>query len=68
MTKQTMTKRFYKTASAFQHPQILMTLGEAIEHATQYINDEKGEEYYIVEVIRIVRKEKSPIEVIEIRK
>lgn len=68
MKKQTMTKRYYATGSAIRAPQILMLLSQAIDKAEEYLEDTALEEYYVVEVVRIVKRAKQPIEVIEVRK
>lgn len=65
--KQTMTKRFYSTSSAVNYPPLLMTLGEAVENAKSKLIDKNLEEIYVVEVVRIVRRVVTPIEVIETR-
>mgnify|MGYP001589051987 CR=1 FL=1 len=65
---QTMTKRFYKTHSAIQHPAILMLYSEAIANATKCIEDDKEDTYYIVEVVAVVKRAAFPVIVEEIRK
>ena len=67
--KRTMTKRFYKTSSAVNYPPLLMLLNEAIVEATNDLEDHPDKEaIYIVEVVRIVRRERTPIVVEEVRR
>lgn len=67
--KRTMTKRFYKTSSAINYPPILKLLNEAILDATDELESHPDKnEIYIVEVVRIVRRERTPIVIEEIRK
>jgi hypothetical protein len=67
--KRTMTKRFYKTSSAVNYPPILKLLSEAIEDAKSELEAKPSSEFiYIVEVVRVVRRERNPIIVEEIRK
>lgn len=70
-TKETMTRRFYASEYAIVEPQKLKLLCEAIEDATAEVESGKHQEYYVVEVVRIVRKVcPEPIinvEVIEVR-
>jgi len=65
--KETMTKRFYSTSSAVNYPPLLTTLGEAIEGAKTKMFANNLEEIYVVEVVRIIRRVQSPIEIIETR-
>ncbi len=67
LMKTTMTRKFYKTHSALQRPQILKLYSEALADATKAIQDGTQEEYYIVEVKAIVRRQSSPIIVEEVR-
>lgn len=67
--KRTMTKRFYKTSSAVNYPQLLGTYSEALSSATNDLNEnEDKNEVYIVEVVAVVRRERTPIVVEEIRR
>lgn len=70
MPKETMTRRFYATKSAINAPVILQTLGEATETAKTRMFGQDIEEYYIVEVVRIVRLPKPVvnIEVVDVRR
>lgn len=67
MPKETMTKRFYASKSAIRAPFILKTLKEAVDEAKDLIEKNNLEEYYVVEIVRIVRVSRPPIEVIETR-
>lgn len=64
----TMTRRFYKTHSAIQRPQILGLYSEALSSATKCIEEGKEEEYYIVEVVAVVKRKPivNPIVVEEV--
>ncbi len=67
---QTITRRFYKSHSGIQRPQILKLKSEAIAEATAEINKGTKDEYYIVEIVAVVRKQQpisTPIEVIEVK-
>lgn len=64
----TMTRRFYKTHSAVQRPQIMGLYCEAIHDATKAIENGTQTEYYIVEVVAVVKREPviNPITVVEV--
>lgn len=68
MKEQTMTRRFYSTKSAIEHPPIMKLLVEATADAVKRCED-GHEEYYVVEVVRIVRRTnpKPPIEVVDVK-
>lgn len=71
MTKFTMTKRFYMGTSGItpNNTELLKTLAEATNQAREYLEDNPScEERYIVEVIRVVRRERTPIVIADVRK
>lgn len=54
--KQTITKRYYSTSSAIRRPQIMKLLSEAIDDARKQVESGEAEEYYVVEIVRVIRK------------
>lgn len=70
MKKQTMTQRFYKTDSPRKSSRtnFVVTLMEATEQAKKFLEENPNvDETYVVEIVRIIRGQKAPIEVIETR-
>lgn len=66
--KRTMTKRFYASKSAIEYSPLLGTFAEAVADAKKKLSAGSFEEYYIVEVVAVVRKNTEPFTVEEIRK
>lgn len=65
----TMTKRFYNSSSAVMRPEMLTLYGDAIERARKQLdNNPHLEEVNIVEIVAVVRREKTPIVVEKIRR
>lgn len=67
----TMTKRFYPSSSAIHYEPLRTTYEEAVKLATQRLEDsDKLDEYYIVEIVAVVRKDKPkpPITVEKVRR
>lgn len=72
MPKQTMTRRFYASQSAIHAPHIRKLMVEALDDVrNKMAKDESINEYYIVEIVKVVRRKKPEpilpeVEVIEV--
>ena len=67
MSRITMTKKYYKTQSAIQRPQLLKLYSEALADATKSVESGEYDEYYVVQVVSIVRRKSNPVTVDEVR-
>lgn len=61
--KYQMNKFYVGSNSVFNRDWGHSTLNKAIEHARELMNEKDMEEVFVVQIIRVIKREKSPIKI-----